>query len=392
MKKQLLWALLALALAGCGASGNTGSDGTGDAPPPTDPTVASGPLTSLGPLGVAGTRLDDTGTQVLLNASAARPASELRLGMFADAEGLVAPSTGTGLATTSVAQSIVLGPVTGIDPSRREIRVMGVPVRADANTLLDGIERLERLTVGDWVEVHGLRLPANEGTLATRLIALRAPEDRSVEVLGSVSDFSAGAPIVAAAGLRIELANASIATASPAGVQLLPPGIAALTPGEPVRIRGTYDPATGTVTATSVTTGFAPARPEGKLVYLEGIVVARTSTLFAVGDVYVDTTIIGAQLTLGTRVRLRGRMAGGVLRVDQVTELAAGALIEYVVEGPISTFGSPSDFTVRGERIDASQAVVSGGDAALLGQGRRVRVKGVAGPGKLDATEVAILG
>jgi cold shock CspA family protein len=81
-------------------------------------------------------------------------------------------------------------------------------------------------------------------------------------------------------------------------------------------------------------------------------------------------------------------MASGSVRADEVVEIAPGAVIEYTVEGPVSTFASISDFTVRGERIDASQAVISGGS---LAQGRRVRVKGVAGPGKLTATEVVIL-
>jgi hypothetical protein len=392
MKKQMLWALFALALAGCGGDANTGSNGTGQNPPPTDPTVASGPITGLGPLGVAGTQLNDAGTQVLLNASAARPASDLRLGMFADAEGVVAPSNGTGFATTSVAQSTVLGPVTSIDPSARTLQVMGLPVRVDANTLLDGIERLDQLAVNDWVEVYGLRLPAQDGTLATRLIAHRVPQDRSVEVLGSVSDFSAGPPIVAASGLRIDYANAQISTASPAGVSIVPPGVASLSPGALVRIRGTYDQASGTVTATSLTTGIAPVRPEGKLVYVEGIVTAQISTRYAVGDLFVDTTVLGIPLTVGSRVRLRGRMVSGTVRVDHVVEIAPGTLIEYVVEGPIATFNSPSDFTVRGERIDASQAVVSGGGVALIGPGVRVRVKGVAGPGRINATEVVVVG
>ena len=84
-------------------------------------------------------------------------------------------------------------------------------------------------------------------------------------------------------------------------------------------------------------------------------------------------------------------MQAGVLRVDQMVEIPAGTRIEYVVEGPVATFNSLADFTVRGERIDASQAVVSGsGGVALIGQGRRVRVRGVAGPGRITATEVTI--
>jgi hypothetical protein len=376
----LLW------LAGCG---NTGSNGTGSPMPMA--MVASGPVTSLGPLGVAGTHLDDAGTQVLLNSTASRQAADLRLGMFADADGMVTPSTADGSAATAVAQSVALGPVTSIDAGNRRVHVMGLPARADRNTLLEGIESLERLALGDWVEVFGLRLPGDEGFLATRLIAHGAPQDLAVEVLGTVTDFSAGT-IVATPGLRIELANAQVATASPAGVQLLPPGAAGLTPGAAVRIRGSYDRASGTVTATSVTTGFAPTRPEGRLVYLDAFVLARTSTLFQVGDLYVDTTQIATPLAVGTRVRLRGHMTSGAVRVDEVVEIAPEAQIEYVVEGLVSAFGSLSDFMVRGERIDASQAVFSGGDASSLGQGRRVRVKGVAGPGRINATEVEILG
>lgn len=388
--KNGLWILLALALAACGGA-NTGSDGTGVAPPPTEPAVASGPLTSLGPLGLAGATLNDTSTQVLLNATAARSASDLRLGMFAEAEALVARSADTGIATTSVAQSVVLGPVTGMDATRGSVQVLGQPVRVDTNTLLEGFERLDAIAPGDYVEVFGLRLPGEEGTLATRLIARGVPQDRSVEVLGGVSDFSAGPPLVFAPGVRVELASAQVGIASPAGVQIQPPGISSLMAGAKVRVRGTYDPASGTVTATSVTTGFEAARPEGRLVYLEGFVTARVSTHYRVGDASVDTTTLGRPLTVGTRVRLRGVMASGSVRVDQLTEIAPGERIEYTVEGPISSFASIADFTLRGERIDASRAVFAGGPPSSLGQGRRLRVKGVAGPGKVDAVEVTLL-
>ena len=136
--KYLLVGLIALA--GCGGDANTGSNGTGSVPLAT---VASGPVTTLGPMGIAGARLDEAGTQVLVNANAGRPGTDLRLGMIADAEGLVTPSEGRGSATTAVAQSVVKGPVTAVDAARRTLRVMGVAVRFDQNTLLDGIGRAE---------------------------------------------------------------------------------------------------------------------------------------------------------------------------------------------------------------------------------------------------------
>ncbi len=380
--KNALLLLAALALAGCGGSANTGSDGTGIAPAP-DPAVASGPLTGLGPLGVAGARLDDSATQVQLNTLSARPSTDLRLGMFADADGRVATSTGAGVASTAVAQSVLIGPVAAIDPARRSLVVLASPVRTDQNTLLENFERLDQLAVGSIVEVFGLRLPGAEGLLATRVV-LREPS-QPVELLGTISEVGTGS--FTAQGVRIAVvAGGTDFSPAPSG------GSPQFDAGTLVRVRGTYDAAAGVVTATLVVTGFAPARPEGKLVYVEGFVLGQASaTRFQVGDVAVDTTDVATPLAVGMRVRLRGRMQSGVLRVDQVAVVAPDARIDYVFEGPIAAYVSIADFRVRGERVDASAAVVVGGPPASLADGVRVRVRGGAGPGRISATEVTIV-
>src|SRR5688572_3859689 len=375
MKKALLL-LAALVLAGCGGSANTGSNGTGVAPPVEVPTVASGPLTGLGPLGVAGAQLNDTGTTVRLNVLSARPSSELRLGMFADADGRIVPATAEGVASTAVAQSAFIGPVALIDPARRSFHVLGTPVRSDQNTLLENFERLEQLAVGDLVEVFGLRLPGADGVLATRLIHRGPSLTAPVELLGTVSEVGVGS--FTAQGVRIAVV-AGGTDFSPA-----PPGGSAQFPaGTLVRVRGTYDAAAGVVNASLVVTGFAPVRSEGKLVYVEGFVLAQSAaTRFQVGDVTVDTTdVASTPLAVGMRVRLRGRMQAGVLRVDQVAVVAADARIEFVFEGPISAYASIADFRVRGERVDGSSAIVVGGPPSALANGVSVRVRGVAGPG-----------
>jgi hypothetical protein len=146
------------------------------------------------------------------------------------------------------------------------------------------------------------------------------------------------------------------------------------------------------VTASLVVAGLAPARPEGKLAYVDGFVLGQSAaTRFQVGDIAADTTDVATPLAVGMRVRLRGRMQSGVLRVDQVTAVAADARIEYVFEGPISAYSSIADFRVRGERVDASSAVILGGSASSLRDGARARVKGGAGPGRVTATEVTLL-
>jgi hypothetical protein len=383
MSKALL-VLAALVLAGCGGSANTGSNGTGVAPPVEVPTVASGPLTGLGPLGVAGAQFNDTGTTVQLNILSARPSSELRLGMFADADGRIVPATAEGVASTAVAQSAFIGPVAAIDPARRSLQVLRSPVRADQNTLLENFERLEQLAVGDLVEVFGLRLPGAEGVLATRLI--RREPSPSVELLGTISEVGTGSFTAQGVSVAFVSGGTDFSPAPPGGSTQFPAGTL-------VRVRGTYDAGAGVLTASLVVTGFAPARPEGKLVYLEGFILAQSAaTRFQVGDVAVDTTdVASTPLAVGMRVRLRGRMQAGVLRVDQVAVVAADARIEYVFEGAISAYASIADFRVRGERVDASSAVILGGSASSLRDGARARVKGVAGPGKVTATEVTVL-
>jgi hypothetical protein len=332
---------------------------------------------------VAGAQLTDAGTQVQLNTSTARPSSDLRLGMFADADGRVAPSTGEGFASTAVAQSVVIGPVAAIDPASRSLVVLGSPARADQNTLLENFERLDQLAVGDMVEVFGLRLPGAEGLLATRLIC-REPS-QAVELLGTISEVGAGSFTAQGVRIAVVTGGTDFSPAPPGGS----PQFAA---GTLVRVRGTYDAAAGIVTASLVVTGFAPARPEGKLVYVEGFILGQSATTrFQVGDIAVDTTDVATPLAVGMRVRLRGRMQAGVLRVDQVAVVAADARIEYVFEGPISAYASIADFRVRGERVDASAAVILGGPPSSLADGARARMKGVAGPGRVNATEVTIL-
>jgi hypothetical protein len=229
-----------------------------------------------------------------------------------------------------------------------------------------------------------LRLPGAEGLRATRVI-LREPS-QPVELLGTISEVGVGSFTAQGVRIAVVAGGTDFSPAPPGGS----PQFAA---GTLVRVRGTYDAAAGVVNASLVVTGFAPVRSEGKLVYVEGFVLAQSAaTRFQVGDVAVDTTDVAATpLAVGMRVRLRGRMQAGVLRVDQVAVVAADARIEYVFEGAISAYRSIADFRVRGERVDASSAVIFGGSASSLADGVRARVKGVAGPGKVTATEVTIV-
>jgi hypothetical protein len=386
-----LAALFIALLAGCGAETKTGSTGTGIAPPPTSvAATASGPISSLGPLGVAGTSLDDVTTQVLLNTEARRMATELRLGMFADASGTVFRETNAGSALSAVAQSRVVGPVTLVDAAKGELRVLGVLARVDENTLLEGLAGLGGVATGDAVEVYGLELPGAQGMLATRLIARPASPDANVEILGVAGEI--GTASLVAQGVPVNLANVQLGVANPSMVQFSPPPAITLVPGALIRVIGKFDPSTGVVNATSIATGFAPTRAEGTLAYVEGFVDELSgATRYKVGGVQVDASAAAVPVAAGTRVVVRGNMQSNVLLANQVRVIPAGTRIEYTVEGAVDGYTSVASFSVRGERVDASQAVFFGGMASVLADGRRVRVRGVAGPGRLTATEVTII-
>ena len=300
---SLFAAAALLALAGCGgADTKTGSGGTGDAPPPVEPTVASGALTGLGPLGLAGASFDDSTTQVLLNINAGASANQLRLGMTANTNGTASSATASGRAFGAVVQSLVLGPATSVDAAANRLTVLSIAVRVDQNTLLAGVNSLAELQVGDVVEVFGLALPTGQGVLATRLIVHKPASSANVEVLGVISQV--GATSLVLQGIPVNLANTRIGTTGTTGVVFSPsPGTAALAAGVLARVIGVYDPVSGIVSATSIATSLAPARAEGDLVFIEGFVRAPTSnavsaTRFSLPDLDIEAGAVPTVLSL----------------------------------------------------------------------------------------------
>lgn len=380
-----------LLLSGCGVETKTGSNGTGRTPDSPDPTVASGPLNGLGPLEVGGASLQESGTSVLLNTTLRSGTADLRLGMTANANGTASITSGAGFASGAVAQSIVQAPVTLVDAGTRNLTVLGLNFQTDQNTLFEGVESLAQVVVGDEVEAFGMTRPGTKLFQATRII-VRRPATGRVELLGTLDSLSAGTAQVQ--GVSINLASAQVNVTSPTGVATA--GISTLSTGTLARISGTLNPATGALTATSVIASLTPARAEGDAVFLEGIVrEVPAAGRLRIADLEVDTsgvTLFAGSVNVGTRVKLRGRMRSGVMRAEVAEIINPAANIEYSLEGQVADYSTLSSFTVRGERIDASQAVFGNGAASNLGAGRTVRVKGRSANGKLLAREVVFLG
>ena len=386
----ILAGLLGL-LAACGAETKTGSNGTGRAPDAPDPTVASGPLNGLGPLEVGGASLQESGTSVLINTSIRSGTADLRLGMTANANGAASLTTGAGVATGAVAQSLVQAPVTNVDAATQSVTLLSLNFRTDQNTLFEGVESLAQIVVGDDVEAFGLSRPGVQTFQATRIV-VRRPATGRIELLGTLDSLvGTGAQVQ---GVAVNLTNAQVSVTSPTGVAIAG-GVTSLAEGTLARVSGTLNPATGTVTATSIIASLAPARAEGDSVFVEGFVREVTSTgRYRIADVEVDTAAVPlffGSVTVGTRLKVRGKMRGGLLRAELADLLQPAANTEYSLEGPVTEYTTLSSFVVRGERIDAAQAAFGNGSASNLANGRTVRVKGRASNGKLLAREVVIL-
>ncbi len=380
----------ALLLAACGAETKTGSTGTGSVPSiAAESLVASGTVNALGPAGVGSITLEDGSARFQLNANAPRPVSELRLGMQLEAAGSIASGESAGTATGIVAQSAAVGPITSVDTAGGRLTLLSLNVQVDQNTIFDGLSSLAALTAGTRVEVFGLPQAAPATLLATRIIRLPADSSAPVELLGNAANLTSSQ--FSLQGIQVAAGSAQV---SIGGVLPSPaPPLVAVATNSRVRAIGSFDAATNTLTATQIIGGLNPVRSDNSLLVLEGVVQSVTSAgRFRLNDTDVDaSTVGGGGATTGARVQVRGRKLAGVLMASEYRQIAAGERISYSVQGEISDFASVAAFRVRGELVSANTATFSGGSAGDLANGKRVRVRAVAGAGQLEATQITFV-
>ena len=383
--------LLTALLAGCGGGeSKTGSNGTGLVPPMTDAFVASGAVAALGPTTVGGTAFDDSGAQPQINAEAPRTPADIRLGMLVEAGGTIVSNAAAGTVRTMIAQSAVIGTVSAVDLAAQRMTVLSLPVQLDQNTILDGVSALSSVAIGARVEVFGYTVPPAATVFATRIVARAANASAPVELLGTTG---------AATGSQFTVQGLTVATGAATlamvGGVVPSPAVPVSSLGNNVRVRviGTFDANSNTIVAAQVLNGLASVRDDNSVIVLDGIVQSVTSPgRFRLSDTDVDAgTVGGAAAVPGARVQVRGRKLLGVLTASEFRVISAGTRIEYSLQGEIANFASIASFMVRGELIDASAAIVTGGLAIDLANGRRVRVKASAGPGRLSASEVAFV-
>lgn len=386
----------AMLLGACGGDTKTGSNGTGSVPQQTsDPLTASGTLNSSGPVGVGSITASDGTALIQLNVQIGRAATDLRLGMQAEISGSISATTNGSstltvtTASTITAQSAAVGPISTINSAAGQLTLLSLTVQVDQNTILDGLSSMAALRIGDRIEVYGLPQATGSSILATRLILLPANSSAPVELLGIASNLTSNQ--FSLQGIQVAAGSAQVfiggILASPA------PPLVSIGTNSRVRAIGSYDASSNTLTATQIVSGLTPVRNDNSILVLDGLVQSVTGAgRFRLNDTDVDAIAVGGTNALvGSRVQVRGRKLAGVLVASEYRLITPSERTVFTVQGDVTDFASVAAFRVRGEAISANGATFTGGTAADLANGKRVRIRAVAGAGVLNAMEVAFV-
>ncbi|MDD5332693.1 MAG: DUF5666 domain-containing protein [Rhodoferax sp.] len=368
------WLVLAAsAVTGCGGGSVSmaslpGTGGTG--------LFAQGPISGFGSVILNGIRFDDTAATVQLDGLAAG-SSDLRLGMVASVQGQRGADVTLGTASSIEVWSIAQGQVTqgqATPGASGRFSVAGMTVLTDPNTVFDGFSATAPLSVGQRVAVWGLQAGADGRSWSATRVALVA--DSAVVSSGMLSVEDSQRTL-----------NGLLLTGALAGT---------LAQGALVRVQGTLS-ANGSsleVLSAKPLSGSGGASPQGDA-EIEGVITtAPSASGFSLGTIVVDASQAvyspaNAQLFIGARVEVNGTWRSGVLQATSVALQDEQAQQTLEISGSVETFSSLSNFTVRGQRCDASGLTSFGhGTAADLKVGAKVKLKGSMAGEVLRVTEL----
>jgi Domain of unknown function (DUF5666) len=371
------------ALVACGGGTNVasmpGTGGTG--------ITATGPIAGFGSVIVNNTRFDDMNARVQIDGDTLWP-SNLRLGMVANVTGLKSYSkvtatsivTAVGTANQIEVWSIAQGNVASIVLPNK-FTVAGMLMVTDAGTVLDGIMSVNDLTTQSVVKVWGqpmttdfsqwavtrLQLLSNAAdTVSTGKIVINGttPTLQGLVLENSPVNLRDGMLVRAVGSLRSSLTGNTLTVSR---ISALP------------RATSGYAEIQGVVTSV-VTDTTVPAK------------VVRLT----IGTIEVDmrtATLSPANATIvqGSRMEVEGTWNAGVLVATSAEIKSSTQIREVEIEGKIEQFTSVSNFTVRGQRCDASGLTkVGGGNLSNLAVGKLVDLSGIKNGDVVKVTELEI--
>jgi hypothetical protein len=202
-------AALLLGLSGCGGGlGELAAGGIGG----TGFTIGS--ISAFGSIYVNGVKYDTGAAEVSINGSAAAP-DQLRLGMVVTLEATLNADGTQGTAQKISFSDEVRGPVESIGSDT--LQVAGQTVQVDERTVLDGVDSLAALKIGDFAQVSGLR---QNGTILATRVALQAIPD-SVVARGQASAVDTAAATFRLGQLTVDYSATALLSAVPTAGQWL---------------------------------------------------------------------------------------------------------------------------------------------------------------------------
>jgi hypothetical protein len=303
-------------------------------------------------------------------------------------------STGTGAVPTEKFESLVAGTLVSAEPFSAgvaEIEIGAAPIRKDD----DANAGAGALRLGMNFEGAG----TVTGAFGTVPLVLREGSAQYA-VRGPIISVDAAANRFTVATLTV-IVDGNTLYDSVAGV-------AALAPGSHVEVAGLPLADLRMVLATRVTqvapgnggpsisprsTQFAPAA--GTRVELEGIALnVAASGGFLLRTPARDYDVApgaaaSAPVTSGARVRVVATATGPSPLASTSVTVIAGQIV-YRVTGAVSELSSLAALRVRGEPVDLTTAVIRGGNASDIANGRRLAIVGTAGPGALRVSEATL--
>jgi Domain of unknown function (DUF5666) len=377
--KRLLLAMLSAALIVAGLVGSVRTGGTGLA-------VEYGEIEGFGSIVVNGVHYDERNANIIINGVPNQPPHLLELGMIVEVQGTVDATRTAGVADVVIVNRTLVGQVQAVDGVTGEFTVLNQRVRPSSTVRMVGISHSSRVVPGLWLGIYGLRDAASNVVMATRLEGLDAASSSSIR--GGVSNvtsthFNIGALVVSRAGAAINEAEH-------------------LVNGAFVEVAGAFDAVQNVLRATAIDVTNEVHGADGADTAITGFVAGFQSlSNFTVAGVTVDAS--GARFTNGTatdladgrKVEAEGHFMGGVLHAEVIefkntvpTTPASNAQRSIEIDGRISNYRSPTDFTLKGYAVDASRAIVKLPRGLVIGAGTRVHVKGAIADGVVRATSI----
>ena len=384
----LAFCLAFVASCGGGGGGVVGSGGTG-----SPYGVAQGTVNGFGSIIVDGVSYDDRSARVVTEVAPGQDVlSGVKLGNRVSLDYQTA-----GVAQVVRVESALAGPVASI-VSATQFSMLGQDVRVNTSAITGpvtqfggGYTQPGDVRAGDSIEVHGVVVVQGSAALiqATRIDKL-ASAPAYLRVTGVLANVLGGAsPAFTLGMLAVDATGAS----------LLPAG-ALLVNGQTVTLLaspGTLTQANTGPQLKAAQIRLAGVPASGLDAYQSGAISqldtqAKTFTLGSLLVRYAAAAITpsGAVLENGHYVQVRGSAAGdGALVATAVMVRDGESEAEAELKGNITGYVQSSNtFSVRGVRVDASSAVLSGCPNTGLADGLYVEISGALGSNGVVATTV----